>query len=118
MAQTPHLDDRYTTGVWYDTRTGEYCEIIELDDTIGLCDPDCYEPYYLFSEDGLEKQDAIDTINTDMSAVSTEAVENPVETVTNALNMLTRRHKQQISSFSWSDAVDLTYACQQIEIQE
>jgi hypothetical protein len=53
-----------------------------------------------------------------MSPVSTEAVENPVETVTNALNMLKRRHKRQISSFSWSDAVDLTYACRQIEIQE
>jgi hypothetical protein len=118
MAQEPHLDDRYTTGVYYDRHAGEYCEIVELDDTIGLCEPGRDEPYYTYDEEGYTKEEAIKSVNRDMSQISEEAVENPVHVVERALRRQQRNSINELASVPEQEATDLGYAREQVEIVE
>jgi len=114
MEAEAHLDDRYTTGIWYDAMTGDFSKIREVDDTIGLFEPDKEpedsDPYYTFDEEGMTKEDAIDTINADMSRVSDEAVENPATVVTRALDRAARNDPNQLMKVSHQEAIDLRYA--------
>lgn len=118
MAQQPHLDDKYTNGVYYDQRAGEYCEIVRLDDTIGLCEPGRDEPYYTFDEEGYTKQEAIESINRDMTQISEEAVENPTQIIERALRMMARNDVNELAAYPQKEAIDLRYAREQVEITE
>jgi hypothetical protein len=123
MSETDYrLDDKYTEGVWYDTMAGDFSKIREVDDTIGLFEPDVEpedsDPYYTFDEEGMTKEDAIDTINADMSRVSDEAVENPVAVVTRALDRAARNDPSELMSVSYQEAIDLRYALTVTEIVE
>lgn len=118
MAQQPHLDDRYTTGVYHDSHTGEYCEIVELDDTIGICEPGSDEPYYTYDEGGYTKAEAIDAVDREMHKISEEAVKNPTRTIERALRMMTRNDMNELASYPEGEAADLGYARSQVEIVE
>jgi len=122
MEAEHHLDDRYTTGIWYDAMTGDFSKIREVDDTIGLFEPDVEpedsDPYYTFDEEGMTKEDAIDTINADMSRVSDEAVENPATVVNRALDRAARNDPNQLMSVAHQEAIDLRYARTVTEIFE
>lgn len=118
MAQQPHLDDKYTNGVYRDSHTGEYCEIVELDNTIGICEPGRDEPYYTYDEEGYTKAEAIDAVNKEMHKVSDEAVENPTQTIERALRIMQRNDINELSSYPQREATDLGYAREQVEITE
>jgi hypothetical protein len=118
MAQQPHLDDRYTTGVYYDLASGEYCEIVELDNTIGLCEPGRDEPYYTFDEDGFTKAEAIVSINKDFTQISEHAIEDPVQVVENLLRWTQINGDNELSAIPEQEAIDLGYARSQVNIVE
>jgi len=118
MTQEPHLDDRYTTGVYYDRHAGEYCEIVELDETIGLCEPGRDEPYFTYDELGATKEQAIESVNKDMTEVSEQVVDNPVHVVERAIRMHQRNSINELASVPEQEAIDLGYARSQVEIVE
>jgi hypothetical protein len=122
MEAEHYLDDKYTTGIWYDAMTGDFSKIREVDDTIGLfepvVEPEDSDPYYTFDEEGLTKEDAIDTINADMSRVSDEAVENPATVVNRALDRAARNDPNQLMSVAHQEAIDFRYARTVTEIFE
>lgn len=119
MAQEPHLDDRYTNGVYYDLEAGEYCGIVRIDDTIGLTEPDSDDVYWTFDMTDLTNEDVVDTINKDFIQVSEEAVENPVHFVVDMLDWIhTQNSVNELPSTSLQETIDLRYARRQIEIVE
>lgn len=118
MAQEPHLDDRYKNGVFYDRHTGDYCKIVELEDTIGLYEPGFDKPYYTFDEGGYSKEEAIELVNTEMVEVSQEAIEDPVHTVKQVLRHYEDDAIGDITKASEQEVIDLRYAKEQVEIVE
>lgn len=118
MAQEPHLDDQYTNGVYYDRDAGEYCRIVEINDTIGLTEPDSDGVYWTFEHAGLTKEEAIEIINKDFTQVSEEAVENPVQIVTRALRIQQRNSINELASVPEQASIDLGYARRQVNIIE
>lgn len=118
MAQEPHLDDRYTTGVYYDREAGEYCGIVEVNDTIGLTEPESDEVYWTFDMAGWTKKEAIESINRDFIKVSERAVENPVHVISSALDVLDNSHIREELVDPEQDSIDLGYARKQVTIIE
>lgn len=118
MMQEPNLDDRYTTGVYYDREAGEYCEIVERNDTIGLTEPNSDEVYWTFKEAGFTKEEAIEAVNQDFIQVSERAVENPVHVISCALDVLDNNHTRNELVDPEQDSIDLGYARKQVTIIE
>jgi len=118
-----HLDDKYTDGVWYDRMAGDFCQIREVDDTIGLFEPgvenfDEHGPYYTFDEQDMCKEDAIGRINTDFTKVGNGAVENPTIVVERALRLISRNDPNELMGIPEQESINLMYARQQVEISE
>jgi len=118
MAQQPKLDEKYESGVWYDEHAGEFCEIRDMGDTIGLVEPEYSEPYFIFDEDGFSKEEAIDFIHRDMHKVSSEVINYPKRIVKSALQRQTRNDIDELLSISRQDVIDLMYARDSVVIKE
>ncbi len=118
MTQEPNLDDSYTSGVYYDREAGEYCGIVEVNDTIGLTEPESDEVYWTFYMSDLTKEEIIEVINRDFIKVSERAVENPVHVVSCALDVLDNSHTRNELVDPEQESIDLGYARKQVTITE
>lgn len=108
-----YLDDRFTSGVWYDRRGEEYCRVVDLDGTVGLVDPDNPggEPYYTFDEDGLEMSQAVDFLEKEFVRVPEEAVEGPGKFINGVLDEV-----QSEAELSERERAGLGFARQRVSV--
>lgn len=117
MESETTLEEKYTDGVWYDRHAGEYVEIKDLGDTIGLCEPGYDEPYYTFDEDDIGYEEAIGNLETDFRPISEEAQENPERIVKRAIRMMSRNDPNELMSYPQTEAIDLRYARMKVTIE-
>jgi|APHM01.1.fsa_nt_gi hypothetical protein len=112
------LDEKYTQGVWYDTVAGEFVEIVDSGDTIGLHAPDSEEVYYTFDEDGMSYESAVANVESDFQPVSDEAQEHPERVVSRGLRIMSRNDPNELMGVPKQFAIDLRYARTQVNISE
>jgi len=124
MEEEHQLDEKYENGVYYDSMAGEFCQIREINDTIGLFDPYVNpdhvktDPYYCFDEEGYDMGEAISEVNSHMQKVSEDAVKNPKAVVERSLRMVSRNDPNELMSIPESEAIDLMYAQREVKITE
>jgi|APHM01.1.fsa_nt_gi hypothetical protein len=107
-----------TNGVYYDKHSGGFVEIVDLDDTIGLCEPGFDEPYYTFDEDGIPYEEAVRYVNRDFESVSVEAQKHPKRVLNRALRIVSRNDTNEMASIPFQFAIDLRYARDSVTITE
>lgn len=101
------LDDKYTSGVWYDMMAGDYCKIQESDEgDVELVTPDGDD---VFAEVDIE--DWVASEHADFREVPQAAVERPAEYLEEILDVTARD-----ASPSVEDRIGLSYVRQQKEI--
>lgn len=116
MPDTEHgLDDKYKSGIWYDTYNGDYAKIQESEDgdCVELVNPETGDVYY-----SLSFEEWVTSEQQDFRKVSEEAVNNPVFVVSNALDTLQRNDLNELSRVSIQDTIDFKYAREQVELTE
>lgn len=109
------LDDRYTEGVYYDSRNGDFCKIQESSDgeSVELVNPETDEVYW-----DMDIRDWAESEQQDFNKVPTDAVENPLEVINTAIHKLRRNDPNELMSLSEKFAMKVRYAHQQVEIRE
>jgi hypothetical protein len=120
MSQTPRLDDKYTSGVWYDQMNGDFAKIQRGFDPeaegsgriVELVNPESGNVYW-----DMPVREWVEREQQDFRPVSDEAVEDPVEVVNRAVRILSRNDISELSAIPHDFAVDLRYARQQVEIR-
>jgi hypothetical protein len=118
MAQEVALNEKYENGVWYDSQAGEFCEIENLGDDIGLTVPGKSVLYYQFSEDGLSYEAAVNEIHRNFERVSDEAQEHPETVVSRAIDKMVRGDPEELVTTPHTEVINLMYARSQVEISE
>ena len=115
MEAEPKLDDRYTSGVWYDTYNGDFCTIQESDDgkLVELVNPENGDVYW-----DMPVSEWVESEQSDFRPVSDEAVNDPVVIINRALRILSRNDINELSSYPDKEAIDLRYARAQVSIEE
>ena len=118
---TPRLDDKYTTGIWYDTYNGDFCTIRRGFDSaspedgriVELLDPDTDKVYF-----EMPVRKWAEDEQSDFRPVSDSAVEDPVAVVNRAVRILRRNNINELADLPDSFSIDLAYAHKQVEISE
>ena len=119
---THRLDDKYTTGVWYDTYNSNFCTIQRGFDPdapedgriVELVNPETDDIYW----DMPVREWDEDILGCNFRPVSDLAVDDPVAVVNRAVRILRRNDINELSSLPDSFSTDLSYAMQQVEISE
>lgn len=118
---TPRLDDKYTTGVWYDTYNGDFCTIQRGFDPdapadgriVELVNPKTDDVYW-----DIPVREWVGDEQSNFRPISDSAVEDPATIVSRAVRILARNDTDELMSVPDSFAIDLRYARQQVEISE
>lgn len=121
MATQYRLDDKYTSGVWYDTYNGDYCEIqrgfdpdaCESGRVVELVNPENGDVYW-----DMPVSEWVESEQQDFRQVSEQAVNDPTEIVNRALRLMLRNDINELASVPTQEQIDIRYARQQVEIQE
>lgn len=121
MEEEHHLDDKYTTGVWYDSETGDFCTIRRGFDPdapadgriVELLDPDTDKVYF-----EMPVRKWAEDEQSDFRPVSDSAVEDPAAVVNRAVRILRRNNINELAGLPDSFSIDLSYASKQVEISE
>ncbi len=114
--QEYRLDDKYLTGIWYDSQAGDFCEIAQgvgprNQHKVELINPKNGNVYH-----NVSVEDWVERYQQDFRQVSEEAVEDPVSVVNRAVRILSRNDIGELSGIPMQEAIDLRYARQQVEI--
>ncbi len=115
------LDDKYTTGVWYDTMSGDFAKIQrgfdpDADGTgriVEVVNPETDSVYW-----DMPVRQWVEEEQQDFRPVSDSAVEDPVAVVNRAVRILARNDVNEMAGIPMQEAIDLCYARQQVEITE
>lgn len=107
------IDDKFTEGIWYDTMTGDFCRIVETEDSIGLVEPDRpdADPFHEFD-------DPKDFDGGEYLRVNEEAVENPADVVREYAELLASGGFDGMRELPWTQAISLRWALRNVEITE
>lgn len=107
------MEERYSTGVWYDTDYDAFCTLSEADNG----------EVQIHDLDG----DIVDTVGENVweevlkeyfVKVDQSAVDDPVATVERATRILQRNDINELSGYPQDEAFALKYAMTQVEIVE
>jgi hypothetical protein len=110
------VDDKYLTGIWYDSQAGDFCQIARGapgEYRVQLINPENGNVYHEVSI-----EDWVERVHQDFRQVSEEAVEDPREVVSRAVRKLSRNDINELSTIPPQAALDLRYARRQVEISE
>jgi hypothetical protein len=102
--------------VWYDAASGDYCTIVSIDETIGLCHLDEEDPYFKFDDHGYTQNEAVDKITDDFTQVSAIAVEDPEILVNRAVRLIMRNDVNELMAIPTQESINLAYAWSQVSL--
>jgi hypothetical protein len=116
MAQQPHLDPKYTDGIYYDQMNGDFCEIqrgvnSNGDRLVELVNPETKTVYH-----DMPVGKWVEAARTDFRPVSDKAVEDPVTVVNRAIRMIGRNDIGELAGIPEQEAIDLRYAREQVQV--